>query len=444
MRLRRRVGHLLVIALLIGLLAAVPQPASASTAAAPVRIPVRLTDSVTESLPVDADGVLTALILGGTFMPRPSARWLDAVIADYINPATGDSYSPVTVEYPATLASYSFPDGFANLSNAMAQQLANHPDDPFLIAGYSQGSAIVTLMKLQLMEMEAAERPDVTFLLLGSGDRPNGGIFSRFSDEVPTFNPDSIGYFLGTQPTDGGIRTIDIAHQYELTSDLPRYPLNLVATLNAFLGLIYSHAAYANGPLPFEFPAVWPESMPLAGPFADEYILGSMDIVKQTTGDTDFYFIPVDMLPLLGPLRTLGVPDSLLNIVQPALQVIVEAGYDRSVDFGEPALAGLIPVLDPVTFSLQFARAVAQGADNAAGLLGINLPFSAEVQDLLTLWTARSAELIGEPYYVLANTVNELFPLALGGGAIDLSGNGLLDPLMEVLGALIGPFTSGE
>src|SRR6202012_2157751 len=84
-----------------------------------------------------------------------------------------------------------------------------------------------------------------------------------------------------------------------------------------------------------------------ASDYAGEYVLGSTEVVKQVTGDTTFYFVPTTDLPLLDPLATLGVPESVLNIIQPTLQVIVEAGYDRSIPFGDPAPAELIPAVDP-------------------------------------------------------------------------------------------------
>jgi PE-PPE domain len=93
----------------------------------------------------------------------------------------------------------------------------------------------------------------------------------------------------------------------------------VVADLNSLLGFIYAHAAYGDGSLPEEVPAIWPPSEPLTGTFASEYVLGSTDIVKQVDGDTTFYFIPTTDLPLLDPLASLGVPESVLNIFQPAL-----------------------------------------------------------------------------------------------------------------------------
>ena len=46
------------------------------------------------------------------------------------------------------------------------------------------------------------------------------------------------------------------------------------------------------------------------------------------------------------------MPEPVLNVFQPALQVIVEAGYDRSIPFGDPTPAEATGiqqlVLDPI------------------------------------------------------------------------------------------------
>ena len=110
------------------------------------------------------------------------------------------------------------------------------------------------------------------------------------------------------------------------------------------------------------------------------------------------YFIPTTELPLLDPLRSLGVPESVLNIFQPALQVIVEAGYDRSIPFGDPTPAELIPTIDPATFTLEFANAVVQGANNAFELFGAQLPGFAELESSFTSAESRSEQAIGVPY----------------------------------------------
>lgn len=403
--------------------------------------------------PAHADSpqdALPALIMGGTFMPTPNQRWQDAIVTDYIDPATGGVYQPVMVPYPASGASTSIPTGLANLQAAMAQQPL---DQPYLVSGYSQSAQIAVLEKINLMQSDRVP-PDVTFFLLGSGNRPNGGFLERFEGLVIPGMP---GFdFNGAEPTNGGIDTFDVSAQYDANSDFPQFPINLVADLNALLGFIYTHGGYGGGPLPDPVGLVWPPSEPMTGPYVDEYVLGATDIVRQVTGDTTFYFIPTAQLPLLSPLRTLGVPESWLEIVQPALRVIVEAGYDRTVPFGEPTPAQLIPTLDPVTFALQFAQASVQGADNALNLFGLDLPGYAELMGLFDDARAWSADEIGVPYAQAVSWLNDYlnpftaFTAIAGpiGEAIqllfDVTGvqEYLLDPALGLIGTLGGLVTS--
>jgi hypothetical protein len=396
------------------------------------------------------DDSLNALMMGGTFMPTPSQRWQDAIISDYIDPATGRNYTPVLVPTPASGASTSLPIGLANLQAEMARQPAGQP---YLVSGYSQSAQIAVNEKVELAQ-SGQPIPDVTFFLLGSGNRPNGGFLERFEGLVIPGMPGLD--FNGAEPTEAGIPTIDVAAQYDANADFPQFPINVVADLNALLGFIYIHGGYGDGPLPQPFPAVWPPSQPLTGPYVDEYVPGATDIVKQVTGDTTFYFIPTAELPLLSPLRTLGVPESWLDIVQPALRVIVEAGYDRSVPFGEPTPAQLIPTLDPATFGIQFTQAVVQGADNAVGLFGLDLPGYADLMNLLDAAQSWSAEEIGVPYAQAVSWLNEYlnpftaFTAIQGpiGEAIqllfDVTGvqQYLLDPVLGLVGTLGGLVTS--
>ena len=399
----------------------------------------------------NADDPLNALMMGGSFMPTPSEFWRGTIISDYIDPATGNDYSSVLVPTPESFSSTSMSVGLADLQAAMAAQQASDPGQPYLVEGYSQSAAITVLEKMQLMD--AGQQPDVTFLLLGDLNRPNGGLDERFDG---LYVPSAGLGFNGAEPTDAGIPTIDIANQYDFVADFPQYPINGLADLNALFGFIYAHAAYGDGPLPEEVPAVWPPSEPLSGPFASEYVLGSTETVKQIDGDTTFYFIPTTELPLLDPLRSLGVPESVLNVFQPALQVIVEAGYDRSIPFGDPTPAELIPSIDPATFTLEFANAVVQGADNAFELFGAQLPDYTQLEDFFTSAEAWSEQEIGVPYDQVVTELNNafdpitLFTTAEGPIGQDIQDvlnvtdiqQGILDPIFGLLGPLGGLVTS--
>jgi hypothetical protein len=399
------------------------------------------------------DDPLNALMMGGTAMPTPSAFWQDTIITDYIDPATGQNYTPVLVPTPESAASTSIPVGLANLQAIMDQQPAGQP---YLIEGYSQSAQIAIDEKVELIA-SGNPPPDVTFLLLGSGNRPDGGFLERFAGLVI---PGATGFdFNGAEPTNTGITTIDIANQYDGNADFPQYPVNVVADLNAVLGFIYQHAGYGDGPLPYPVPAIWPPSdplPPLSGPYVDEYVLGSTDVVRQVDGDTTFYFIPTTDLPLLDPLRSLGVPEPVLNIFQPALQVIVEAGYDRSIPFGDPTPAELIPTLDPATFTLEFTNGVVQGANNAFELFGAQLPGFDQLESFFASAEDWSQQSIGVPYDQFVTELNTDFnpftafidveaPIGTGiQNLLDLTGiqTDLLDPVLGLVGSLGGLLTS--
>jgi hypothetical protein len=432
MGLNRQIGRSLIIVLLAG---------ASMLLVAWVSAPISRADN--------PDDPLDALMMGGTGMPTPSEFWQDTIVTDYIDPATGQNYTPVMVPTPESLSSTTVPIGLADLQAVMAQQPAGQP---YVVEGYSQSADIVVAEKSELMQ--TGQHPDVTLLMLGDPDRPNGGIDERF---VGMFTPGlGMGDLTGAEPTDAGIPTIDIANQYDWVADYPQFPIDPVADLNAILGLIYGHAAYGDGPLPEEVPSIWPPSAPLSGPFADEYVLGSTEIVKQVDGDTTFYFIPTTELPLLDPLRSLGVPESVLNIFQPALQVIVEAGYDRSIPFGDPTPAELIPTIDPATFTLEFANAVVQGANNAFELFGAQLPDYAQIESMFASAESWSEQTIGVPYDQVVNELNADFnPFTAydeleGPIGQDIENllvetgiqQNILDPILGLVGPLGGLFTS--
>jgi len=262
MRLKRQVGRSLIIALCAA--ASVTLPAMFS-------VPIARADN--------PDDPLNALMMGGTTAPTPSEFWQDTIVTDYIDPATGVNYTPVLVPTPESLATTSVPTGLADLQAAMALQQAVDPGQPYLVEGYSQSAQIAVDEKIQLMQ--AGQHPDVTFLVLGDPNRPDGGIDERFDGMYTPGLGGGNGALDGAEPTDAGIPTIDIANEYDPVADYPQFPINPVADL---LGLIYAHAAYGDGVFPEEIPALWPPSEPLTGPFADEYVLGSTGSSSRSTG----------------------------------------------------------------------------------------------------------------------------------------------------------------
>ncbi|MGH3676047.1 MAG: hypothetical protein ACRDU5_09990, partial [Mycobacterium sp.] len=81
-------------------------------------------------------------------------------------------------------------------------------------------------------------------------------------------------------------------------------------------------------------------------------------------------------LPLYGPLRSFGVPEPLIDIVEPLSIFVVELGYRRDIPPWVPSPARLIPVHNPVDVVGDFFEAVDQTIDNTLTVLGSPPPLT--------------------------------------------------------------------
>jgi len=258
--------------------------------------------------------------------------------------------------------------GVADLEAAMAK----HPNDHRVIYGYSQGAIIANLEKQRLAEQYPAgtDAPDIDFVVGGDGNLPNGGIHSRFSG---LYLPILDFSFNGPARTDTQFDTVEINREYDLYADFPLYPLNVISLVNAFLGFFYVHLYAFDVSLPAHDPTKSPA-------YQGKY------------GDTDYYFFETDDLPLFGPLRTLGVPESLIDVVEPFFKVIVDLGYDRSIKPWEPTPARLIPRVNPVTVAVDLLNAIGEGITNAFALFGSPSPLRSPAPATLAAPATESAK----------------------------------------------------
>jgi hypothetical protein len=203
--------------------------------------------------------------------------------------------------------------GVADLETAMAE----HGNDDLVIYGYSQGAMIANREKRKLAEQyPGPEAPDIDFVLGGDPNLPNGGLLARFPG---LYIPILDFSFNGPEPTDTQFDTTVITQQYDLFADFPLYPLNFIADVNALLGFFYVHL------YPFDVSLADGTSAPA--------------VSTDPTGKNTYYFFENPDLPLFGPLRTLGVPEALIDVFEPFFRVLVELGYDRTIPPWEPTPA---------------------------------------------------------------------------------------------------------
>ncbi|MGE5694389.1 MAG: PE-PPE domain-containing protein [Candidatus Sericytochromatia bacterium] len=337
----------------------------------------------------------TALIMGGSGIGNPTVltdagihvpipNYIPNVETYYIAPnttcdvATCRLVPVVTPEglLPPLIGSTTFDpsvaEGVVDLNNALQTQLAQHPGEPVVIFGYSQSSDIATIVKANLASDPTAPPPDqLSFALIGNTNRPNGGIFTRFPGvHIPILN---ITFNGPPTPTNTGYKTTDIAFQYDPVADFPQYPINILADLNALAGFLGVHATYPNPflPLPAGIP-FFPTGLPGGYTPAQLQQLMNDPANRQTYGDTTYITIPPNNLPLLQPLVDIGAATGLsalttpiVDLIQPAMRVLIELGYDRTIPYGQPTPAGLFPTIDPTKLATGLAAAVGQGIQAA-------------------------------------------------------------------------------
>lgn len=240
---------------------------------------------------------VTGLVMGGTGWPlmnvgpiptsdSDTAFYLGWTADKYIEPslATGVGYEGSVAVYtpeefwPLPNQKLTFNEsvttGLTNLSLCVARSadcvhnptvgLQDIGTGPLLVFGYSQSARIATNLKQGLVNTYNAvgwdNAPNLDFVLIGNPNRPNGGLLQRFVGlQIPFFGIS----FDGATPTNSGcdaagtnchFNTTDFSAQYDGYSDFPKYPLNVLADLNALAGIFTVHGSYfafdtTNGPM---------------------------------------------------------------------------------------------------------------------------------------------------------------------------------------------------
>ncbi len=233
-------------------------------------------------------------------------------------------------------------------------------DTSYVVFGYSESAPIAAFEKYDLIAHPATGR-SVSFVVMANPNRPNGGILERFvgayipilgvtfSGAMTTNSPDVPNYTL---------TTVDVAHQYDLISDFPTNPLNLLADLNGLLGFIYFH------PEPSYFAA---DDIELQGQYQD----------------TTYYLEPAKTVPLLMPLESIPIiGPPIAAALDPPLRVLIEAAYDRTINPGQPTPAKWLYIPNLIKTAVNFLVAIPTGWDNAiAEITGnpANRPFGTAV-----------------------------------------------------------------
>lgn len=340
---------------------------------------VGLASTITAAVTLTA----TALIVPGTGTSEPGkvTDFLANAVKYYTMPNAPSCALiciPVGINYPASLWpltglstakwNVSVASGVSNVNSEVINQLKSDPTGPIVIFGFSQGAAVASQEKSNLAGLSDAGKAQFTFVLAGNPERPNGGLFERLAalGTVPILD---VTFGLPTA-TNTGIATTDIAYQYDGVADFPEYPVDVLADLNALAGIIYVHQ--------YELAPNGKQMKPLPYGYTPATLIAAEanPANRQVYGDTTYITIPATNLPLLQPVEQLAsatgtslLVTPIVDLIQPALQVLIEAGYNRT-NYGQPTPVGLIPLINPVTLATQLVGAVGRGVQDALSNLG--------------------------------------------------------------------------
>ncbi|MGE2728246.1 PE-PPE domain-containing protein [Mycolicibacterium vaccae] len=203
----------------------------------------------------------------------------------------------------------------------LQRRLANS-EGPTIVLAYSQGGIVATTwLNRYGTTYDEEQRGNIVLVLLGSPQNGMGG-----------FGPALGSKSRPATPTDTGFAIIEVTRQYDLESDYPTNKWNLLATANAFAGFFGVHTDYTGVDL-----------------------LDPNNLIKQV-GGTTYVLVPTEHLPLLNPLRRLGLT-TLANSIEARWKPIIDAGYDRT---------GYVTLADAWRDGLVLPEVLAAGAPDPA------------------------------------------------------------------------------
>jgi hypothetical protein len=178
-------------------------------------------------------------------------------------------------------------EGFFALTSAIKSTAP-----PTTVLGFSQGSLISSRWLAQNAGKPGAPDPeDLSFVLIANPARKYGGVRPKLGMEKKTPETE--------------YKVLDIAAEYDGAADFPDNPFNLLAVANAFAGFTFIHIpGYTNLDLENSDKLVW------------------------TEGNTTYVLIRSENIPLLEPLRILGL-DDLADRLNGPLKAYIDTAYNR-------------------------------------------------------------------------------------------------------------------
>lgn len=249
--------------------------------------------------------------------------------------------------------------------NGIADAIDANSTDPrgvvVLASGWGAGQTGTALG-----DMNAAGDPalgNVRLVVLDNNtNRAGGGFWTTYWMFAPL-----LATSAAPTPSDLPVPVVDTAYEYNINSDAPTYPVNVVADANSLMAYAYDYGGQATAPMPAEALVPVP-----AGAQHYHYVVAPDGTVVDKTpvdGNITYVTFQSDGLPLVRPLRMVPGGNVVADAVEPAATVLVNAGYQDNnpipTDPGVQRPVGLVPsVSNDTVVAHQLPVAVRQGATN--------------------------------------------------------------------------------
>lgn len=221
----------------------------------------------------------------------------------------------ITNDYPRSMGLITgFDDPLFNVSTAIGKSnldslIAANVASGVICFGYSQGATVATLWLNEHADNKDSAPPaeNVSFVLIGSPNRPNGGLLAR----IPGVYVPVLGVTFNGATPESQYEVTDVIRQYDIFGDFPVDPLNPFSLLNVLAGESTIH-----------------------GDYIDVDVDDPSNLVE-VIGNTTYVMAPAKTLPLADALRGLAAKfgrteTPFIDAMEPALRYLVELGYDRT------------------------------------------------------------------------------------------------------------------
>ena len=306
----------------------------------------------------------TALVAGtSATVVAPPVRLAAAVVTPANSTAqifAGSTYYNqdwTTYAQPQVIPFLQGPQGIADAIDRNSG--GNSKNVVLLASGWGAGQTGTALGLMQARSDPALNNVKLV-ILDNNSNRAGGGFWTTYAAFAPL-----LATSAAPTPSHLDVPVVDVAYEYNINSDAPTYPLNLLADANSLVAYIDDYGAQSTAPVPAGI---------LANPTPGEhYVLapnGSVVNQYKSGGKITYVTFESDGLPLLQPLRSLPGGNALADALEPVLTVLVDAGYkDNSPIPTDPSATrplGLLPTASEATAAARQLRvAVAQGAQGA-------------------------------------------------------------------------------